>query len=129
MANDAGGHLGRAAAGWPGGVVGVVLARVGHGVDVDLYLAWRGKPYTEIGFQAHLLYRWVRHPIMLGFVVAFWATPMMTAGHLLFAIGATGYILVALQFEERDLLAALGDQYRDYRREVSMLLPWPHRHT
>lgn len=95
----------------------------------QVYLAWRGKPYTEIGFQAHLLYRWVRHSIMLGFVVAFWATPMMTAGHLLFAIGATGYILVALQFEERDLLAALGDQYRDYRREVSMLLPWPHRHT
>lgn len=45
----------------------------------QVYLAWRGKPYTEIGFQAHLLYRWVRHPIMLGFVVAFWATPMMTA--------------------------------------------------
>jgi methanethiol S-methyltransferase len=88
-----------------------------------VYLAWRGKPYTDIGFRARGLYRLVRHPLMLGFIIAFWATPTMTAGHLLFAIGTTGYILIAIQVEERDLVAALGDQYRGYRREVSMLLP------
>ncbi len=83
----------------------------------QVYLAWRGKPYTELGFQARSLYRLVRHPIMLGFVIAFWAAPTMTAGHLLFAVGTTGYIVLALQLEERDLVAALGDQYHDYRRE------------
>ncbi len=95
----------------------------------QVYLAWRGKPYTHIGFQARLLYRLVRHPIMLGFFIAFWAAPTMTAGHLLFAIATTGYILIALQFEEHDLVAAMGNQYRDYRRDVPMLLPLPHRHT
>ena len=89
----------------------------------QVYLAWRGRPYTEIGFRSPLLYRLVRHPIMLGLVVAFWAGPIMTAGHLLFAMGTTGYILGALRFEERDLVAALGDQYRDYRDEVPMLFP------
>ncbi len=95
----------------------------------QVYLASRGKPYTQIGFQARLLYRMVRHPIMLGFIVAFWAAPTMTAGHLLFAVATTGYILIALQFEEHDLVAALGDQYRDYRSGVSMLMPLPRRHT
>jgi protein-S-isoprenylcysteine O-methyltransferase Ste14 len=95
----------------------------------QVYLAWRGKPYTDIGFQTRLLYRLVRHPIMLGFCVAFWAAPTMTAGHLVFAIATTGYILIALRFEEHDLAAALGNQYRDYRRDVPMLLPLPHRHT
>jgi methanethiol S-methyltransferase len=94
----------------------------------QVYLAWRGKPYTHIGFHARLLYRLVRHPLMLGFVIAFWAAPTMTAGHLLFSITMTGYILVATQLEEHDLVAALGDQYRDYRREVPMLLPRPRRH-
>ena len=89
----------------------------------QVYLAWRGMPYTELGFRTHLLYRLVRHPLMLGFMVAFWAAPTMTAGHLLFAIGTTGYILIALQMEERNLAATMGNQYRDYRRQVPMLLP------
>ena len=92
----------------------------------QVYLAWRGKPYTHIGFHARLLYRLVRHPLMLGFIIAFWAAPTMTAGHLVFSIAMTGYILIAVQVEERDLVAALGDQYHQYRRSVSMLLPLRH---
>jgi methanethiol S-methyltransferase len=92
----------------------------------QVYLAWRGKPYTHIGFHARLLYRLVRHPLMLGFLIAFWAAPTMTAGHLLFAIGMTGYILIATQIEEHDLVEVLGDEYRDYRREVPRLLPVKH---
>jgi protein-S-isoprenylcysteine O-methyltransferase Ste14 len=95
----------------------------------QVYSFWRGKPLSDIQFRAPLLYRVVRHPLMLGFIVAFWAAPTMTAGHLLFAAATTGYILVALQLEERDLLAALGSQYRDYRRQVPMLLPVPRRHS
>jgi methanethiol S-methyltransferase len=90
----------------------------------QVYLAWRGQQHTELTFRSPLLYRLVRHPLMLGFLIAFWATPRMTAGHLLFSAAMTGYILIALQFEERDLVAALGDQYRDYRRRVPMLFPW-----
>jgi protein-S-isoprenylcysteine O-methyltransferase Ste14 len=93
----------------------------------QVYLAWRGEPYTHVGFHARLLYRLVRHPLMLGFVIAFWAAPTMTAGHLLFSIAMTGYILIAIQLEERDLVAALGNQYLEYRRGTSMLLPRPRR--
>jgi len=89
----------------------------------QVFAAWRGSPDSETGFRANLLYRLVRHPLMLGFLVAFWATPVMTAGHLLFAVGTTGYILIALQLEERDLIAALGDDYRTYRDRVPMLVP------
>jgi methanethiol S-methyltransferase len=95
----------------------------------QVFLAWRGKPYTDLGFRTSLLYRLVRHPIMLGFIVAFWATPRMTAGHLLFAIATTAHILIAVQLEERDLLAAVGNEYREYRHRVPMLLPRPLRRT
>ncbi|KWX23680.1 membrane protein [Mycolicibacterium wolinskyi] len=93
----------------------------------QVFLAWRGEPYREPGFRTVLLYRLIRHPIMLGFIVAFWAAPTMTAGHLLFAAVSTAYILVAIQLEERDLVGAMGRQYRDYRERVPMLVPWPHR--
>ncbi len=95
----------------------------------QVYLASRQKPYTSVEFRVRLLYRVVRHPLMLGMVVAFWAAPAMTAGHLLFSIGMTIYVLIATQLEERDLVASLGHQYSDYRREVSMLLPIPRRHA
>jgi protein-S-isoprenylcysteine O-methyltransferase Ste14 len=93
----------------------------------QVYLAWRGKPYAELDFRIHLFYRLVRHPLMLGFIIAFWAAPTMTAGHLLFSIGTTGYILLAIQLEERDLVATLGNQYRDYRSRTSMLVPLTRR--
>lgn len=89
----------------------------------QVYLAWRGKPYTHIGFHARLLYRLVRHPLMLGFLIAFWAAPTMTAGHALFSLAMTTYILIAIQLEERDLVAVLGDDYHEYRQSVSMLVP------
>ncbi|HEX3547474.1 MAG TPA: NnrU family protein [Mycobacterium sp.] len=93
----------------------------------QVFLAWRGKPYSDLDFRTVLLYRLVRHPLMVGFIIAFWATPKMTAGHLLFAAVTTAYILVAIQLEEHDLVAALGDQYRAYRGRVRMLVPWPRR--
>jgi methanethiol S-methyltransferase len=95
----------------------------------QVYSVWREKPHIDLGFRKPLLYRFIRHPIMVGFIIGFWATPTMTAGHLLFAVGTTGYILVAVHLEERDLAGALGDPYREYRSEVAMFLPYPMRHN
>lgn len=93
----------------------------------QVYLFQKGKQYTDLVFKTRSLYKLVRHPLLLGFIIAFWATPKMTLGHLVFAIATTAYILIAIQLEERDLAKIHGDSYLKYKQEVSMLIPLPKR--
>ena len=89
----------------------------------QVFLRMRGIDYTPLHFTQRALYKFVRHPIMLGFVIAFWAAPYMSAGHLVFAIMTTGYILVGIFFEERDLMRSHSAEYGAYRARVPMLFP------
>jgi protein-S-isoprenylcysteine O-methyltransferase Ste14 len=94
----------------------------------QVWLHARRRSAKDEPFVLRAMYRIVRHPLMLGFLIAFWVTPVMSLGHLLFAVVVTGYIVVAVKFlEERDLVAVHGDAYRDYQRRVPMLLPWRKR--
>ncbi|QOV88790.1 methanethiol S-methyltransferase [Humisphaera borealis] len=89
----------------------------------QVWLYMQGKAYSHLPFASPLLYRIVRHPLYVGWLLAFWATPYMTVGHLQFAGILTAYILIAIRFEERDLLDQHGERYAKYRREVPMLIP------
>ena len=89
----------------------------------QVWLHLRGRDYRPLRFGTPWLYRYIRHPLYLGWFFAFWATPTMTMTHLLFAVMTTAYILIAIRFEERDLVSHFGERYRSYQRQVPMLLP------
>jgi protein-S-isoprenylcysteine O-methyltransferase Ste14 len=89
----------------------------------QVWLNLHKKPYTQLRFGTPVLYRLVRHPLYLGFILGFWATPVMTVAHLVFALATTGYILIAIQLEEHDLMNA-HPEYAEYRRKVPMLIPF-----
>jgi protein-S-isoprenylcysteine O-methyltransferase Ste14 len=91
----------------------------------QVYLNLRGEELKHVEFKTSGLYKFIRHPVMAGFIIAFWATPVMTVGHLIFALATTGFILISLQLEERDLVAAIGEDYQNYQKSTRMFLPFP----
>lgn len=110
--------------GW--GMVLLSTFLLNHFELFGLQQAWfhvRGRPWEKPVFRQPLFYRWIRHPLYLGFFMAFWAAPEMTAGHLLLAGGMSVFMLIAIQYEEKDLVALFGRDYEDYRQRAGMLLP------
>ena len=110
--------------GW--GIVFVSTLLINHfdlfGVR-QVYLYLRGRPYTHLEFRTPLFYRFVRHPLYFGWLTVFWSAPTMTVAHLVFALATTAYILVAIRWEEKDLIGIHGHQYELYRDHVPMILP------
>jgi methanethiol S-methyltransferase len=105
---------------------------IDHADFLGLKQAWRHsrrEAYSPPPFRERFLYAWLRHPMMLGLVITFWATPQMSAGHLFFAVSATGYIALGIRFEERDLRANLGPAYDDYAARVPALVPVKRRRS
>lgn len=114
---------------WLGWVIVLIATFLIDHFDLfGLKQVWRyfkQKEYQPPRFSTPMLYKMVRHPIYLGFVIAFWSTPVMTGAQLLFAIMTVAYMLVAIKLEERDLVTFFGDEYQVYRSGVSMIVPWP----
>ena len=110
--------------GW--GMVLISTFLINHFELFGLQQAWmycRGREAEPPAFHTPFLYKWIRHPLYAGFFLAFWATPLMTAGHLLLAVGMSAYMLIAIRYEERDLVAFHGRDYESYRTRVGMLIP------
>ena len=90
----------------------------------QVWLYFTGQPYSQLPFRTPFFYKYVRHPLYLGWMIAFWAAPVMTIAHLLFAAICTGYMLAAIRFEERDLIQVFGDKYIQYKQAAPMIIPF-----
>lgn len=90
----------------------------------QVWLYFNGKPYTHLKFKLPFLYKYVRHPLYLGLLIAFWSTPVMTITHLFFAILTTGYVFTGIQFEEKDLVNTFGEKYKSYKKKAPMIIPF-----